>query len=102
MYYNPTTAANSIFTASTTGTKLDSLIDFSGYDSGMNKVLITNEDASIAIRVLPGVAPTATEGFLIPAGETREFEGTSAKDWYVSSASGTPKCSVLIGKRDVF
>lgn len=100
MYYNPTTAANSIFTASTTGTNITDLIDFSDYDSGMNILTIKNEDASIAIRLLPGVAPTATEGYLVKAGEEREFVGTSVKDWFIASASGTPKCSVLIGKRD--
>ena len=102
MYYNPTTAANSIATASTTGVKISSLIDLSGYDSGMNIISIRNEDAAIALRVLPGVAPTATEGYAIPFGTEREFVGTSVEDWWISSASGTPKFSVLIGKSDIF
>jgi len=102
MYYNPTTAANSVFATSTTGTNITDLVDFSSYDTGMNLITFRNEDASIGMRVLPGVAPTAASGFLIPAGEAREFEGASVKDWFIASASGTPKCSVLIGKRDVF
>jgi len=100
MYYNPTTAANSIAAAATTGVKISSLIDLSGYDSGMNLISITNEDATISIRVLPGVAPTATEGFAIPAKTTREFGGNPVSEWFISSASGTPKFSVLIGKTE--
>jgi len=103
MYYNPVNALASVITATTTGTKVtDLIVAASGvgadFESGLNEIIISNEDATNGVRLLPGIAPTATAGLLIAAGKTVKLTGTSCTDWFIASTASTVSCSVLLGK----
>ena len=106
MFYKPVNANASVITATTTGTQISVLATVAAgapldYDSGMNKVLIRNEDGTNGVRVLPGVASTTAKGFLIPAGTSLEIEGT-IENLYIASTASTVSCSILVGKKETF
>ena len=97
-------ALSSVITASATATKITDLMDTAGsvttngsIASGANYIRIKNEDATNGVRVLVGVDPTATAGYLILKGTTEEFKDVSVEDMRLITVAGTPKCSVILG-----
>jgi len=100
----PSNAASSLITATTTATKLFSLMDTAGsvtdnaeVGAGANYVKIANEDATNNIRVLFGKTPTTTDGFIVLKGTTEEFKDCDVANMEIISTAATVNCSVLIG-----